>query len=144
MLAWILWFATTNFCFWVLPVVSDGCWPYIRSQQMVADHTYIPGYHSMFLIMCCHFCFLFILSAENLSSRLPTPSSSSSMPNFTQALTGTKSSKSYQALVKKITQILLVTALLCISLTSRSPQRSWWGLVLAETCPVQWVTLHNI
>ena len=21
---------------------------------------------------------------------------------------------------------------------------SWWGLVLAETCPAQWVTLHNI
>ena len=27
---------------------------------------------------------------------------------------------------------------------SRSPQRSWWGLVLAETLLVQWVTLHNI
>ena len=27
---------------------------------------------------------------------------------------------------------------------SRSPQRSWWGLVLAKTRPVQWVTLHNI
>jgi len=22
---------------------------------------------------------------------------------------------------------------------SRSPQRSWWGLVLAEMCPVHWV-----
>ena len=27
---------------------------------------------------------------------------------------------------------------------SRSLQRSWWGLVLAETRPAQWVTLHNI
>ena len=27
---------------------------------------------------------------------------------------------------------------------SQSPQFSWWGLVLAETRPVQWVTLHNI
>ena len=27
---------------------------------------------------------------------------------------------------------------------SRSPQRSWWGLVLAETCPAQQVILHNI
>ena len=27
---------------------------------------------------------------------------------------------------------------------SRSPQHSWWGLVLAEMCPAQWVTLHNI
>ena len=27
---------------------------------------------------------------------------------------------------------------------SRSPQHSWWGLVLAETCPAQRVTLHNI
>ena len=25
---------------------------------------------------------------------------------------------------------------------SRSPQRRWWGLVLAEMCPAQWVTLH--
>ena len=24
------------------------------------------------------------------------------------------------------------------------PQRSWWGLVLAEMHPAQWVTLHNI
>ena len=27
---------------------------------------------------------------------------------------------------------------------SLSPQCSWWGLVLAKTCPAQWVTLHNI
>ena len=27
---------------------------------------------------------------------------------------------------------------------SSSPQCSWWGLVLAETRPAQWVTLHNI
>ena len=27
---------------------------------------------------------------------------------------------------------------------SQSPQGSWWGLVLAETGPVQWVTLHYI
>ena len=27
---------------------------------------------------------------------------------------------------------------------SRSPQQSWWGLVLANTCPVHWVTLCNI
>ena len=27
---------------------------------------------------------------------------------------------------------------------SQSPQCSWWGLVLAKTCPTQWVTLHNI
>ena len=27
---------------------------------------------------------------------------------------------------------------------SWSPRYSWWGLVLAETCPVQWVALHNI
>ena len=26
----------------------------------------------------------------------------------------------------------------------RSPQRSWWGLVLAETRPTQWVILYNI
>ena len=27
---------------------------------------------------------------------------------------------------------------------SQSPQRNWWGLVLAKTCPVRWVTLCNI
>ena len=26
---------------------------------------------------------------------------------------------------------------------SRSPQHSWWGLILAETRSVQWVTSHN-
>ena len=26
----------------------------------------------------------------------------------------------------------------------RSPQCSWWGLVLTETHPAQWVTLYNI
>ena len=26
---------------------------------------------------------------------------------------------------------------------SRSPQCSWWGLVLADRRPAQWVTLHN-
>ena len=27
---------------------------------------------------------------------------------------------------------------------SRSPQHSWWGLVLAEARPAQWVTSHNL
>ena len=27
---------------------------------------------------------------------------------------------------------------------SSLPQRCWWGLVLATTCPIQWMTLHYI
>ena len=34
--------------------------------------------------------------------------------------------------------------ILNIARSGVSPQRSWWGLVLAETRPAQWVTLHNI
>jgi len=33
---------------------------------------------------------------------------------------------------------------LCMRQKSQSPQRSWWGLVLAKTHPVQWGTLYNI
>ena len=29
-------------------------------------------------------------------------------------------------------------------LSSVIPHHSWWGLVWAETCPTQWVTLYNI
>ena len=32
----------------------------------------------------------------------------------------------------------------CTNKLFMSPQHSWWGLVLVETCPAQWVTLHNI
>ena len=45
-------------------------------------------------------------------------------------------------LYAKITELIVCKNVKLADTCSRSHQPSWWGLVLAETHPAQWLTLH--